>query len=841
MFRHHPSRPGSQPQWRPRPLVTLVQAAVIGMAMSALVPSGAAWAQTATGQAGALTRDFSIAAGPLDAALDRFSRAAGVSLSYDPALVAGLRTGGLTGSHGVSAGLQQLLAGSGVAAVQQPGGGFSLKAAAPLPAAAGPTPPSSASTLQTVNVTADAERSSATEGTGSYTTPSMASATGLNLSQRQTPQSVSVVTRQQMDDFHLSTLQDIAKVTPGLYAKNPAVTDSESTFYARGFALEHVNVDGLPLDVTGFNSRNVSADLLMYDRVEVVRGATGLMDGVGAPSGSVNLVRKRPTAQPLLNATLGLGSWNNRQASLDASRALNASGSVRARVVGGWRDNDSFVDVTNTRNASLYGIVEADLTPDTTLGLGAYRQRTRTKGVFTGLPTLPDGGHMDLPRSTFLNNAESFQNRDNDGVFVDLEQRLRNGWTVKLGINHVEADSDIRNTTNSRVAGSTTQLEQSETGWRYGTRQTVADLRARGPVEWFGRTHEIAVGASYRNDSSRAAETWGSSASRIVDIANWNPYSAPWTGSVPANGDLWGRKTREKAIYASGNFSLADPLHLILGGRLGWYEQDTTGWYTGTPNWKRSLDESAKFVPYAGLVYDVDDRHSVYASLTQSYQPQSSMDVRGNTLDPMTGTNYELGAKGEYFDGRLHASASVFRITQRNRAVRDDANCPTSGAISCFRAAGEIQSDGLELQLSGLLQPGWQVSAGYTYVRARYTKDRIATNIGQRVSTDEPQHLLKLYTSYRLPGEYGRWSLYGSLHAQSKMFRRETGFETTQRSYALLGLGVGYQVNANAHVQLSVDNLLDRRYYQDLGYSWSGGLARYGAPRSVAVTLSYRL
>lgn len=691
-------------------------------------------------------------------------------------------------------------------------------------------------------ITVTGQASAVTEGSGAYTTGSMSTASGLSLSPRQTPQSVSVVTRQQMDDFNLTTLQDVAKATPGIYIKNPAITDQESTFYSRGFALGHVNVDGLPLDVTGFNSRNVSADMVMYDRVEVVRGATGLMDGAGAPSGSVNLIRKRPTAQPLLNTTLNLGRcWDNRQLTIDASRALNASGSVRGRVAAGWRDSDSFVDATNTTNGIVYGIVEADLTSDTTLGIGAYSQRTRTDGVFTGLPTYADGRQMNLPRSTFLGRADTYQNRDNDTVFADLDQRLDNGWQLKLGVTHIEADSDTRNTENSRIAGETTRFRQSETGWRYGSRQTVADVRVRGPVQWFGREHELLFGASYRNDDSTAAEAWGGGNPLIVDIANWNPKTLGLTGSVPVNGDRWGRKTREKGIYASGNFSLADPLHLIVGGRLGWYAQDTTGWYTGTPKWKRSLDESAKFIPYVGVVYDVDAHHSVYSSVTQTYQPQSAVDSTGKTLNPLTGTNYEVGVKGEYFDGRLNTSVALYRMVQRNRAVRDDANCPISGSASCYRAAGEVESQGIDLQVAGMLAPGWQLSAGYTYVTAKYTKDANASNVGKRLSTDEPRHLFKLYTSYRLPGQYSRWSVNGWLNAQSKTYRHEAGYRTGQGSFAIIGVGTAYQFSERINLQVNVDNLFDRTYYQELGYSWSGGLARYGTPRNIMMTLSYRL
>ena len=663
----------------------------VGAAALTLAPQQARAAEAAQLAA----RDYRIAAGDLQTALASYAVAAGVNISTQATPLAGLRSKGVQGRYTVQQGLQALLDGSGLEAVDGGNGNYVVRKA--LDAAA-------AVTMPAVTINAEADRN--TEGTGAYTARSMSTATGLTLSQRQTPQSVSVIARQQMDDFHLATLQDVALATPGIYTKQPGVTDQETSYYARGFALTHVNVDGLPLDVTGFNQRNVSADMIMYDRVEVVRGATGLMEGAGAPSGSINLVRKRPTATPLLNGSVALGSWNDKQVTLDASSALNEAGSLRGRVAGSWRDSDSYIDVVNNRNGTLYGIVEADLGPGTVLGMGFSRQASRTDGVSVGLPTFANGRHMNLPRSTFLNNADSFQDRDNDVLFADLEHRLGGGWKARLAVTHIDARSSTRNTTNSRIGGQDYLLEQSETGWKYSTGQVVADLRASGPVTWFGRQHEVILGASYRDDDSDAAQSWQGAGTRVIDIRSWNPHAYPMRAGVlePYN---WGRKTREKGLYAAGNFSLADPLHLVLGARLGWYTQDVTGWYETQFAWRRSLDESARLTPYLGLVYDLDKHHSVYVSGTQIFEPQSSMDAGGNTLPPLSGTNYEVGVKGEYFGGTLNTSAALFRIKQRNREMADERNCPTGGAIYCARAAGEVESEGVDLQLSGSPLPGW--------------------------------------------------------------------------------------------------------------------------------------
>jgi outer membrane receptor for ferric coprogen and ferric-rhodotorulic acid len=813
-------------QFRLRPASLAVQIVLAANIVWAAGYTPHAHAQTAPQQADRAVRNYAIAPGALTDVLTRFAGEAGIFLAGAGQLAEGHQSRGLSGDYTVEGGLRTLLQNTGIEATRQPSGQYVLQKVAADDKA-----------LPEVSVKAQSE--TITEGSGSYTTGVMNTATGLSLSQRQTPQSISVISRQQMEDFDLTTLKEVAQATPGIYSKGLAVSDQEVVYYARGFALNHINVDGLPLDVSGFNERNVSADMVMYDRVEVVRGATGLMEGAGAPAGSINMVRKRPTAAPLFNASVGLGSWNNKQLTVDLSRALNASGTIRGRIAASTSDTDSFVDVVNVKNNTVYGIVEADLTPDTTLGVGFSKQRTRTDGLFTGLPSFADGGDMKLPRSTFLDKADSFQNRDNDVWFADLEHRFTGGWRAKFAITHINADSDSRNTTNNRVTGQPYQLRQSETGWAYSTRQIVADLRASGPFSLFGRDHELVIGASYRNDRSDAKETWESAANDI-NIIGWNP-STPMTGG-PSGPYNWDRKINEKGLYTAANFSLTDPLHLIVGGRFSWYSSDVTGWYTtATPIWRRSLEEDAVFVPYVGLVYDFDQHHSAYASATQIFQPQSAMDVNGDTIKPMTGTNYEIGIKGEYFDKKLNASAAIFKITQLNRAMRDEVNCPTGGPISCSRAAGEIESEGVDLQVSGSPLPGWQIAGGYTYAMATYKKDANPANVGQRTATDEPRHLFKLFTNYRLPGSLSNWSVGGSAYAQNKIYRSETGFNTAQGSYVIFGLMAGYKVNDNIQLRLNVENLFDRNYYQSLGYSWSGSQVRYGAPRNFMLTMNYKM
>jgi outer membrane receptor for ferric coprogen and ferric-rhodotorulic acid len=259
-------------------------------------------------------KTYQIPAGPLGSALTRFGVQAGVTISFDTEQTRRLSTAGLTGTYSIEEGLSRLLANSGLLAQRQGNGGFVLIAGHN----------ESAVLLGTTSISGQS-LDATTEGTGSYTTGSMSTATKLATSMRETPQSVTVITRQRMDDQNMQSLEDISTYTPGLTMRKTG--GERPQFYSRGSAIDNIMIDGLPVaydtDTLG------TSTMAMFDRVEVVRGASGLMIGAGNPSGTLNLIRKRPTVEPQVSVTVGAGSWDNYRTELDASSALNSSGSIR--------------------------------------------------------------------------------------------------------------------------------------------------------------------------------------------------------------------------------------------------------------------------------------------------------------------------------------------------------------------------------------------------------------------------------------------------------------------------------------------------------------------------------
>ncbi|MCJ9710648.1 TonB-dependent receptor plug domain-containing protein, partial [Bordetella hinzii] len=257
--------------------------------------------------------------------------------------------------------------------------------------------------LPAVSVTGR-EITGTTEGTQAYTTDAMSTATGLTLSPRETPQSVSVVTRQQIEDQGLTDTGAILATAPGI-----SVTRSDSnrySFSARGFAIDNFQFDGLVSPILSqWNYGSTDMDAAIYDRVEIVRGATGLMTGSGNPSAAVNFVRKRPLREFAATVNAAVGSWNYVRGDADISVPITDDGRIRSRLVAAYSQGDSYVSFLDTRRRTFYGVISADLTPDTVLTASVEYQRNQSNGFGSGFPLFySDGSRTDFNR-TVANNA----------------------------------------------------------------------------------------------------------------------------------------------------------------------------------------------------------------------------------------------------------------------------------------------------------------------------------------------------------------------------------------------------------------------------------------------------
>lgn len=665
---------------------------------------------------------------------------------------------------------------------------------------------------------------STTEGSGSYTTGSMSTATKLPMSMRETPQAVTVITRQRMDDQAMTSVNDVVKATPGLfldYSNGPG----RQSYSSRGFDIDNLMYDGIPSGYTGWVV-GAQPNLAMFDRVEVVRGATGLVTGAGNPSAAINFVRKRPLAEQKVTLTGAAGSWDDYRGEVDASSPLNDSGTLRGRVVASYRDANSYVDDVEEDHGLFYAVTEADLSDDTSLMLGLSHQKDKTNYFWGAMPTALDGHHMGFSRS--YNPGTDWENKDQEinTLFAELHHRLANDWKLQLNANYSQQDATFTGSYQSRWAGLQAPLSRTVYQSKHQENQTGLDGFVSGPFELLGRTHELVVGASKRIYD--------------MDTRNYSPYDTNWplNGGKPNFVHTGNQRevTTQDGVYLTTRLNLADPLKLILGGRLDWYDYDNRD---GDGDYKVTRNVTK----YAGLIYDLDDHHSVYVSYSDIFTPQSSKDTSGTPVKPIVGKNYEVGIKGEYFDGALNASVALFRIDQENRATQVFvADCPQT---SCYEASGEVRSQGIDMELQGALTPNWQIGGGYTYARAHTIKDAAnPANVNQRFDTDTPEHLFKLNTVYHFQGPLEKLRVGGNISWQSRIYNDFTvadgsEYRLVQGAYAVTDLMAGYRVDQHLDLQLNANNVFDRKYYSAIASSVDYAGDTWGAPRNLMLTAKY--
>ncbi len=813
---------------RPTPIALALHGVLLALACTAF-SAAAQTAPAADAADAASVQAYRIPAGALDQALTGFAAQAGISLTMPPALVLGKTSTGLHGSFAVREGLARLLAGSGLEAVGGPGGAFALRPAASSPGAA--------QALPAVTVTARAERSATTEGTGSYTTAATGAATRMELSLRETPQSVTVVTRQQMDDQAVTRLEDVLNLSPGVVVRNKSTDDGDGSnslyTYARGAQITNYQIDGMPTTAGG-----LGADMAAYDRVEVVRGATGLLNGAGNPAAAVNLVRKRPTQDFAGSVQASVGNWDRQRVEADVSGPLTADGRVRGRLVGVAQDNHSYIDRLHDERSLAYGVLEVDLAPGSLLTVGASAQRDRINGAAywagVGNGLWSDGTVIQYDRS-FNPAAEwSYFHRDTRELFASLAQRLDNGWQAQLALRSLDRTVDEllgyagRGYPN-QATGAGTRLWVNY--WPYTEKHQVLDAYASGPFQWLGRQHDAVLGATaarhVRTDDSYP--NWSGPTGydpTVPNIHQWNGTAArpDFSGTYQGN---YSTTTSQFGVFGSARFKPADGLAVIVGSRVNQWKEDAR-W---TDNSHAIRQESGVLVPYLGVVLDLDAQHTVYASHTGIFNPQTSQNASGQYLEPERGSNRELGLKSSFFGGRLNTSVAVFQARKDKLAVEDGSNLTPSGE-QAYVAVDNTRTRGYELEVSGALQPRWQIQAGFTHAVAR-------TSDGARLLTDTPDNLAKLSTSYRFSGALEALTLGGGLTWMGRTYSLKAypvGNPTTaeQSAWATLDAMARYAFTPQLSLVLNVKNLTDKKYFA------STKTLVYGAPRSVQLTARYQ-
>lgn len=824
-------------------LSTALRAALCGLAIGALPTPATAQAQPAAAALppGGEVKVFSVPAGPLDAALGQFARASGVDFSYDPDAIAGLETRGLSGNYSVASGLQKLLRGTGIAAVRQPGGGYTLRrdAAPSRPAGA-----AAATTLPSLRV-----MGSELDG---YQ-PTLAASPKFTSQLRDIPKSVTVVPKQVIEDTGSTSLQDVLRTTAGItFAAGEGGVPLADRPVIRGFnSTSNMLVDGMR-DI-GAQSREV----FNLEQIEVTKGPDSAYYGRGGGGGSINLVIKSPQQRNFVTGEFTAGTAPGARAVVDGNWQLSDHAAFRLNVLG---DTGHVAGRDEAVDYHKFGIA-----PSLSLGLGTA---TRLNLNYYHLDDrgMPDYGIPLNPNTGAPTHGAPHK------AFYGLEDRDFRETTTDIGTLTIEHDLSsnlvLRNmtrsgrSTNSYVAtapngASPVFAEVNQAGTLQGTvfRQaksqwTRTDTLAN-QTDVYGEfttgflKHNIDTGVEFSRekwnvDGWTVSSANASAALQSGSVPQCQAYPSlygsgdctslyspdpddNWIGTVRRNHNPTYYKTDTRSAYLFDSITLSEHWLVNTGVRWDGYRTRSS---RGGVELARQRDD---FLNYQlGLVYKPVSYGSFYASVASASTPAAlgssdydKVSAANRDLKPERSVAYELGTKWDVLDERLSLTAALFETRRKNATVAVDA--------TTVESVGESRVKGFELGAEGNVTAAWKIFAGYTYleseiVRGAYNDD----NVGKPLP-DTPRNSLSVWSTYQLQPA---WSVGGGAYYVDDRFGTACDRDCYAPEYWRVDAFGEWKASDHLKFRLNLQNLFDRRYYTKVHYF----MGVPGPGRSAAVT-----
>ena len=686
--------------------------------------------------------------------------------------------------------------------------------------------------LPTITVTAESEQSElSSEQSKAYIIQNSSTASKLNIPLKETPQTVNVITRQQLDDFALDNTRDVLRNTPGIIVSNQ---ETERTSYlARGFEISNVLVDGVGIPLEGYNYNNDNPDSFLFDRVEVVKGANALNNGIGDPGATINMIRKRPTSDLQTAFNASYGSWNTQRYEVDVSSPLTQDGKVRGRVFGYQQTGDSYLDRYELEKNGIGAVVEADITDTTLLTAGYTETNHKPNGVNWGSNPLINTEGEQLSYSRNYNYSPSWAHWDSNikSYFAELEQKLGGDWTAKLTYDEkrTQRDSKLLFLSGKPGANGTSGIFLYPGMYIDDNKEQQASLSFSGTYPLWGQRHEASLGYGWAKNRLDELGYAGSFVNPLTtDLASFTPEEPSWDMSK-TSGEMHIRQ-KNQSLCAATRLHLNDDLKLLLGAN---YVQAES---SGSSYGKDTVYDEDKVLSYAGLTYNFSPEYTGYLSYTSIFRPQTTKADDGSINKPIEGESYEVGVKGSWLDDKLTATMAVFRTEQSNYPLRDSDGIPTLRTTQ----VSDLRSQGYEFGLAGQLTDHFNLSFGYTQFSL---KDLIN---GGDARTFNPTQSFNLLTTYQVP-QLPKLKLGLGVQLQDQTYldvpeATANGVITQkagiieQDAYALVNLMASYELNEHMTLQANGNNLTNEKYL----FNFPNQQGFYGAPANYSVAVKFK-
>jgi iron complex outermembrane receptor protein len=656
-----------------------------------------------------------------------------------------------------------------------------------------------------------------------YRATRSASATRTDTSIHETPQSISVISKDAVEDLGATRLQDALDYAGGVGRANNFGGQGLTTFTVRGFTTGEFYRNGFPIN-RGYPNM---PDANTIERLEVLRGPATMLYGRGDPGGTFNVVSKQPLPQRTVTLGSQLNDQGMKRGTLDASGPLDEEGRLayRLNIVG--EGGDTFRDHVETER---YGI-----TPVLT-----WQASDATKLIFEG-DFMRNNAPLDrgvtryakqtgtAARDSFFGEKDAGKlHNDNNMAQLRFEHVLNDDWTLAGGFQWLDGSLKGNAVEANGIAADGRTLGRNFNYRKLEWTDKDTQLNLTGHFDTAGLQHTLLTGIEYEDYDYKSIIQRSSGAVGAYPIDIFDPvYGQPRPALIrtPTH-DKENLKTY--AAFMQDQVALTDKLKVLAGARFERFEHDYETYVPGGKSWQAS-DNAV--TPRIGATYDLTETLAVYADAARSFKPNTGASRQGGGFAPEKGKSYEIGIKWEALDQQLSVDAAIYQIEKRNVLTTD----PVDSTFSV--AAGEVRSRGFDVNVAGNLTPEWRVIGGYAYVDAEVTKDNMLRS-GTRL-LNIPKNSFSLLNMY----EFQDGTLKGLGLGSGFKYVDERAGQTANTafsmgSYTVVDLLSFYKINDKVRLNLDLKNLFDRDYEEG---AFGNVYAYPGAPRTVQVGISYTL
>ncbi|WP_431286224.1 TonB-dependent siderophore receptor [Roseateles chitinivorans] len=649
-------------------------------------------------------------------------------------------------------------------------------------------------------------------------------ATGLPMDVKDTPQTISSIDQEDMANFGVTGSNEALALATGINVEQ--YETNRATFNARGFEIQLTQVDGLGM-TNSWGTVVGREDTFLFERIELIRGANGLLTGVGNSSGTINYIRKRPKNEDSGEFSVTFGSYGKKRAALDYNKVLTDDGAWAGRFVVATEDKDSYLRDLKDKRTSVYGVVDGQIGANGVLTVGITAVDAKQDSPMWGSLTLlrSDGTQADFPVGSSTSQKWTYWNTKSYNAFAEYTHQLGKNWEAKVTYNFRHGNEATRLLyAYEPLTGTLNPDNTGLVGWPYrslgSSDNNVLDANLNGKFSLFGREHSVLVGLS-RSHQETKTDTY-SVLDHMLDPLPAFPYDGDsytqpqWGPRAAGEG---GEQTLTR-LYAASRLALTDSIKAIVGINAVRLERAGSTVY-GNPATGMTYPDTKKTSPYFGLTYDITADLLAYVSYSNIFQNQDQYDINGAYLAPMKGVNGEAGVKAEWLNKALLTTAAVFTSKQEGLATYGGM---TSGGQYWY-VPKDVKSKGWEVEATGRIGKDTKLTAGYTRLM-------LTGPDGNDIYEWVPRHTLNFRVDTRVPvlpalrvGLGGRWQSEVSKIGSAK-----------QGAYVVANAFASYELSKAATLRANVNNLFDKKYIGGLAYG-----AIYGAPRNYGVSLDYKL